>query len=405
VAQRGEEVEISFQAPRTATDKDRLGLMEVEIMRVEGTGDFTKTAQHIKLVVAPGEQVSRREPAPPEGTLLRFAARAIAKNRPSLLTSMVSLTVQDPPEAPSGLVAQSSREGAALSWNAPRHMPKPPKPKPSPSPSPAASASPGASPSPGTPANPNAGESPSPSQAESAVPWPSPVVSPSPAVTPQPAVSPSPVPPSSPGMLRASGPSASGKSPSPGPSPSQGGASPSAGVSPSPSPSPTPTPITTGFYVYRKEKLGGYGRPLQPIPLQTAVYSDTTAAPGTSYCYVVATVASTDPVVESERSNEVCLDVADVTPPAPPLGLAVLAKAKGLEISWSPSPEADLAVYRLYRSVRGEKPVRVVEIPAGVTTYIDGDVKSGVLYVYTLSALDASGNESPPSRAAQGSLP
>ena len=45
-------------------------------------------------------------------------------------------------------------------------------------------------------------------------------------------------------------------------------------------------------------------------------------APVRRWCYVVRTAASVEPVVESAPSNEVCVDIRDVAPPAAPVGVA-----------------------------------------------------------------------------------
>ena len=48
---------------------------------------------------------------------------------------------------------------------------------------------------------------------------------------------------------------------------------------------------------------------------------------------------------------------------------------------------------------------RLVELPAGQTTWRDTSPGRGGLYLYTVTAFDQSGNESPPSKPAEGHLP
>jgi fibronectin type 3 domain-containing protein len=124
---------------------------------------------------------------------------------------------------------------------------------------------------------------------------------------------------------------------------------------------------------------------------------DTSIAPGDRWCYVVRTVASTEPVVESASSGEACVENRDVFPPAAPTGVAVLVREEAVEVSWSPSLEGDLAGYRVYRSADGAPPVRVAELPAGDTVHRDTDAPRGPALVYTVTALDRDGNESAPS--------
>jgi hypothetical protein len=68
---------------------------------------------------------------------------------------------------------------------------------------------------------------------------------------------------------------------------------------------------------------------------------------------VARLVAATAPVIESGSSNEACLAVKDVSAPAAPAGVAVLVRDGAVEVSWSPSSEPDLAVYRVYRARPG----------------------------------------------------
>jgi hypothetical protein len=64
-------------------------------------------------------------------------------------------------------------------------------------------------------------------------------------------------------------------------------------------------------------------------------------------------------------------------------------------LTWNPSPEADLAGYKVYRSV-GTGPLTLLNsVPKGTTTFvddpipnIDGDIG------YALTAIDVAGNES-----------
>jgi fibronectin type 3 domain-containing protein len=120
---------------------------------------------------------------------------------------------------------------------------------------------------------------------------------------------------------------------------------------------------------------------------------------------VVRAVASTEPVVESAASEEACVLVRDITPPAPPEGLTALAGEGLIELTWSPSPEADLDVYRLYRSTEGAAPTLLATVPAGQTRFEDKGVSPGVVYRYTLTAVDKAGNESGSSNPAETSRP
>ena len=345
LAQRGDMLEISYTTPRATTGGARLGLLDIEILRADAAGDFQKTAKRSKRRAAPGESLTETSPLPPPGTTVRVAARAIDRGRVSALSPVATLFVQPVPPAPHDLVGELKAESVALAWMG--TIPSPPPPSPSPSPSPGAS------------------------------PHPSPSPSPSAAPTPSPGV---------------------GSSPSPSPS---GLASPR--PSPSPSPSPTPKPPARGFLLYRRPDPGGsYAGPIRSEPFTTNAFEDKTVALGQRWCYVVGTVASTEPVAESTRSNEVCVSVVDIVAPAAPGGVAALGAPDGIEVSWSPSTEPDLAAYRLYRQAGGGPREKVGEVAPPETSLRDSTAAPGTRYVYTVTAVDRAGNESKPSAPAPG---
>jgi hypothetical protein len=271
-----------------------------------------------------------------------MAVRAVHRGQLSVLGKMVTLIVQPPPPPPPTLTAQLRPSGVLLTWSMPV-MPSPPPPPPSPSPSPSPSAGP-----------------PAPS---------SPAPSPSPTATPS-------------------------ASPSPGASPPA--ASPAASPTPAPSPTPPPPPRVR---LYRR---AGSGEPalLVPDPLAGTHFEDAGAAQGQTWCYVARLVTATDPLVESADSPEACLEVKDVFPPAPPTGLSALLQDSDVEVSWSPSADADLKSYRLYRASGGAAPQRVAEVAADKTSVRDTP-SAGAVHVYTLTAVDVQGNESAPSAPAE----
>jgi hypothetical protein len=348
LAQRGPELEIRYTAPRTTTGGARLELHEVEILTARAEGDFAKTALVEGRKVAPGETVSVTQPLPPAGTRVRVAARAVAGGDRSALSPIATLLVQAPPSPPADLAARLTPDEVILTWTGTVPSP-PPTPVPSPAASPAAPAPPGASP------------------AASASPVPS--ASPLPASSPSPA--PSPVPPAKPPAAAA----------------------------------PTPKPPTPGFRVFRRDPVASYEAPMNPVPITTNAFADRTVGTGPRWCYVVRAAASVEPVTESVPSNEVCVDIKDVAPPAAPVGVATLVGADAVELSWSPSAEPDLAGYRIYRAPEGGTPARVAEVPGGQVTWRDAAPARGGLHLYTVTAYDQAGNESPPSKPAEGHLP
>ena len=341
LAQRGGEIEIRYAAPRTTTGGQGLGLHTVELLTARGDGDFNKTALIDVRKVAPGEIVSMTSPLPPPGTRLRVAARAVAGGDRSPLTAVANLIVQPPPAGPTDLKARLTPEAVMLTWAG--TVPVVPSPPPPPSPAP----------------------------------------SPVPAPVPSPAPSPKPGTPATPARPVAPG----------------------AASMPAAPATPVPKPATPGFRVFRRDPVASYDAPMNAVPITATVFEDRTIGGGPRYCYVVRAALSVDPLVESAPSNEVCVDIKDVAPPAPPAGVATLVGADAVEVSWSPSAEADLAGYRVYRAAEGGAPERMAEVAATDTKWRDPAPGRGAPRLYTVTAYDRAGNESAPSRPAEGHLP
>jgi hypothetical protein len=329
VSQRAGVLEVVMVAPQMTTGGVRLGVMELELLRLDGPGELDKAGKKQRFRAAPGERIIETFPLPPVGTPLKMAARAVHRGQTSLMGKLVSLVVQPAPPPPPTLAAQLRPTGVLLTWT----MPVLPSPPPPPSPSP------------------------------------------SPAPTPPPApASPSPAPPASPAA-----------SPSP---------------SPSPSPVPTPPPPPRVRLYRRAGESGGEPALLVPEALAGTSFEDAAAAQGQEWCYVARLVTASDPLVESANSPEACLEVKDVFPPAVPTGLSALLQDTEVEVSWSPSSDADLKAYRLYRASGGGAPQRVAEVEVGKTSVRDTPA-AGAVHVYTLTAVDQLGNESAPSAPAE----
>lgn len=368
LAQRGDQVEIGFVAPRASTDGARLPVLDIELFVAQGDGEFLKIAGARRFKAAPGEALNETEPLPPPGTTLRVAARALAKGHKGSLPEPARLLVVAPLSPPTELAATVVGEGVALAWQG--ELPNPlPTPEPKPVPTPAATPTPTAPP----PAGPPSSQTPGP---------------------PPTTLTPPPVPPAAGGVPSSPSQEApSGPIPTPTPTPT-------------PTPKPTPEPFTPGFFIYRRTATGSYGPPLAPAATTEHTFVDRTAQPGESLCYVVRAAASAEPLVESAASGESCVEVKDVLAPAAPAGVAAIARDEGIEVSWSPSPEADLGSYRVYRRARqgGGEARRLAELPATETTFLDKEPPPGALF-YSVTAVDRAGNESPPTASTEARRP
>jgi hypothetical protein len=134
---------------------------------------------------------------------------------------------------------------------------------------------------------------------------------------------------------------------------------------------------------------------------------------GNTYTYSVRSMAQyPDAQVESADSNRVTVTPRNTFPPSAPQGLVVVyvpvqnASPAYLELSWSISPDNDIAGYNIYRSeregARGNKlNPQLLLSPA----FRDMNVVAGHRYFYTVTAVDRAGNESPASAPASGEMP
>jgi hypothetical protein len=392
LAQRGDQVEIRFTAPRASTDGSRLSVLEIELFVADHEGEFAKVSRSRRFKAAPGEVLTETEPLPAPGTLLRAAARASARGHRGALPEPARLVVVAPLAAPSGLATELVGEGVALAWQG--EVPAPlPTPTPTPTPTPA----------PGTPVGSEPPATLPPAPGARVPPEPTPSTTPEVPLGSQPAALPPPAPgaPVPPGSTPSTTPEAALGSPPPATPPP----APGARVPPEPTtPTPTPPPFDPGFFIYKRQAQGTYLAPLQPTATAEHAFVDRTAVPGESSCYTVRAAASADPLVESVASNEACVDVKDVLAPTAPSGLTALPREDGIELSWSPSPESDLAAYRVYRTAARGTAELVGELPRTETSFLDKEAPSGRLR-YSVSAVDASGNESAKSPPVEARIP
>jgi hypothetical protein len=134
----------------------------------------------------------------------------------------------------------------------------------------------------------------------------------------------------------------------------------------------------------------------------TNSYRDTAFDFGKTYLYTVRAVIPADAgTVESADSVPVIVTPRDIFPPAVPQGLVaavVRPDPKGpaeVDLSWSINAETDLAGYRVYRSEQQDTPGELITSDLLLSpAYRDTSVQPGHVYLYSVTAVDRSGNES-----------
>jgi parallel beta-helix repeat protein len=88
----------------------------------------------------------------------------------------------------------------------------------------------------------------------------------------------------------------------------------------------------------------------------------------------------------------------DITPPSAPANLRTTSvSGTAVELAWNAATDnVAVSSYRLRRDGAA-----IADVSAATLTYTDSGLTTGTLYRYTLTALDAQGNESPPSNELQ----
>jgi fibronectin type 3 domain-containing protein len=186
------------------------------------------------------------------------------------------------------------------------------------------------------------------------------------------------------------------------------------------------TPTIANYHVYRAEldmavtsTANTPENSKQKAPLlkigetEAATYQDTLAELGKTYRYSVRSAARyPNGVIESGDSNLASVTLIDIFPPAAPQGLVVVfVPAVGeapahLELSWAINSETDIAGYNVYRSEQDRTPGTRLNPELLLTpAFRDMNAVPGRRYLYTVTAVDRSGNESPASAAAPGGVP
>ncbi|HWW50114.1 MAG TPA: fibronectin type III domain-containing protein [Verrucomicrobiae bacterium] len=151
---------------------------------------------------------------------------------------------------------------------------------------------------------------------------------------------------------------------------------------------------------------GGDSGPLTRVgETESPSYRDTQVELGKTYVYRVRSVVEYPrETLESADSRACMLTVVDTTPPSAPQGLVVvLVPAHDQtpahnELSWAISSETDVAGYNIYRSEQsGVLGSRLNDELLRTPAFRDMNGLPGHRYFYRVTAVDRSGNESPPS--------
>ena len=128
-----------------------------------------------------------------------------------------------------------------------------------------------------------------------------------------------------------------------------------------------------------------------PVVTTETELADSAYDRGKQYSYEVVAARRVDNVlIRGVAPQRKTISAVDMTPPKPPTDLQLVVTDSGAILTWKASEELDLTGYRVFRDKQ--------EITKGVraaNSFTDPEYKPG--FVYSVSAVDEFGNESPAS--------
>ncbi|MBZ5537382.1 MAG: hypothetical protein LAO31_15615 [Acidobacteriia bacterium] len=154
-----------------------------------------------------------------------------------------------------------------------------------------------------------------------------------------------------------------------------------------------------GYNVYRGEQSGVIPTaPVNDQPIVKPHYEDLIFQFGKTYYYTVCSVVRNNQfTAESLNSPVSAFKPVDVFPPKTPTGLLVVFADGKMNLLWDASLEPDFAGYNVYRSEEGVTFTKINDSLLKSPTFRDERVQAEKRYYYRVSAVDLTGNESPPS--------
>lgn len=156
---------------------------------------------------------------------------------------------------------------------------------------------------------------------------------------------------------------------------------------------------------------GGEGDgPLAPItsqPIDATTFTDSGLTNDTLYRYAVRAarvVGSSKVPAFGETSTAVAATPVDTTPPAAPAGLLAIPGQAAIRLAWNPSPDADVALYAVYRAEERGRFLRIGTTTPPTTVYVDRDVTAGTTYRYAVTALDRARTPNESARSSEATV-
>jgi hypothetical protein len=144
------------------------------------------------------------------------------------------------------------------------------------------------------------------------------------------------------------------------------------------------------YNVYRSRREAPWPElPLNPQPLVATEFLDPGVVTGESYIYTVRVALSADaPYREGEPSETREIVADDLFAPGAPQGLVAVQEGQDVRLFWNPSPERDVAGYRVLRSVAGGPWERIGPPLIETPSFLDRAVEIGRRLGYRILAVD-----------------
>lgn len=156
-----------------------------------------------------------------------------------------------------------------------------------------------------------------------------------------------------------------------------------------------------GYNVYRFAPTGEIaelGKPLNATPVTETNYEDRPAYGEYRYA-VTATRTAKAPLIESEPTATVLASFKDIVPPPVPANVVTLLEESAIRLLWDAVEAPDLAGYKVYRRPGGGVDVLLTPQPIREASFRDVPPERGPAYIYSVTSVDSTGNESAKAQA------
>jgi len=137
--------------------------------------------------------------------------------------------------------------------------------------------------------------------------------------------------------------------------------------------------------------------PLNKDPLTNPFFVDSGLKNGQKYIYEVRKVKVVDKKNWEGEGLRIEATPKDLTPPSVPRVIKAEKRGSVVQVSWLANSEDDVAGYNVYRVV-GRSEQKLTKTPVKDTQFIDHSIGDNRYLSYYVTSVDASGNESEPSR-------